>query len=230
MHKPGLKEKVIKLRKQRKTYSEIQKELNLSIPKSTLSYWCRNIPLSNSYFKKVKILNLKNLEKARVLAVLANKKKQERLLSEFRVKNESLIRHLNKGVCKLLLSILYLGEGSKHKSTRCLILGSSDPKIIQLYLTLLNKCFHISKKKFRVSIGCRADQNIKELEEYWHSITKIPFSQFHKTQVDKRTINKRTKKKDYKGVCRILYFDTKIQLELEQLAQQIMRWINKLGP
>jgi len=225
MNREKLRENAKALRRKRKTYSEIQKELGVSIPKSTLSYWCRNILLPASYFQIIKSLNLKNLNKARTLAVLANKEKQEKILTALRKKNEYLARYLNKDICKLLLSMLYLGEGAKHKGSRALKLGSTDPKIIQLYLKLLYKCFPITSKKFRVAIGCRADQNIRELEKYWHSITEIPYSQFYKTQIDKRTVGKKTKKKDYKGVCLITYFDTRIQLELEQVAQQIIEWI-----
>lgn len=225
MDRIRLKEKAIRLRKQGKTYLEIQHGLGVVIPKSTLSGWCKNVPLPAFYEEKIQRLTTKRLKKIRKLAVLANKRKQEQLLSALQAKNEYLIKYLNKDICKLLLSILYLGEGAKHKGTRQLVLASSDSKIIQLYLKLLHKCFPLSKKRFRVCVGCRADQNIKKLEKYWHSITKIPLSQFHKAQVDKRTIGKKTKKKEYKGVCRIVYYDTKIQLELEQLAQQIVKWI-----
>lgn len=219
------KEKAIRLRKRGKTYSEIQRALKISISKGTLSGWLKYVKLPPSYSKRVKTINLKHLERIRELALLANKRKQEYILKELCSKNEHLVRYLNKDVCKLLLSILYLGEGARHRGSRALKLGSSDSKIIQLYLNLLKKCFPISKRKFRVSIGCRADQNIKELEKYWQAVTKIPHSQFYKTQIDKRTIGKKTKRKDYKGVCLITYFDTKIQLELEQLAQQIIEWI-----
>lgn len=225
MNRQKLKKQVIKLRKRGKTYSEIQSSVNTSIPKSTLSGWCKDLPLPVFYEERIRRLTIKRLEKIRPLALLSNKKKQEQLLNELRAKNEHLMKYLNKDVCKFLLSILYLGEGFKHRSTRQLVLGNSDPAIILFYIELLNKCFPTSKRKFRVGIGCRADQNVEELEKYWHRITKIPLSQFQKTQIDKRTRGKKTKRKDYKGVCRVIYYDTKIQLELEQLAQQIMKWI-----
>lgn len=227
MDRIKLKKKVIEIRRRGKTYSEIQRALRISIPKSTLSDWCEKVPLPSFYRRKIKKLTEKHLEKIRPLAVLANKRKQEELLNVLRKKNEYLIRYLNKDVCKLLLSILYLGEGAKHRSTRYLKLGSSNSGIIQLYLNLLKRCFPISERKIRVTIGCRADQDIRELEKYWQIITRVPHSQFYKTQIDKRTIGKKTRRKDYKGVCRITYFDTRIQLEIEQLAKQIMRWIKK---
>jgi hypothetical protein len=227
MDRINLKEKAKKLRRQGKTYTEIQIELESRIPKSTLSGWCRGIPLPTFYKEKMKRLTAKHVEKIRPLAILANRKKQENLLNALRRKNEYLVGYLNKDIYKLLLSILYLGEGAKHKGSRVLRLASVDPKIIQLYLKFLYKCFPISKNKFRVCISCRADQDSKKLEVYWHSITKIPFPQFYPTQVDARTIGNRTKKKDYKGVCNIYYFDTKIQLELEQLADQIIEYVIK---
>lgn len=220
-----LKEKARKLRKEGKTYSEIQHLLEIPIPKSTLSDWCKGVPLPSFYRKKIEKLTKENLKRIRPLAVLAKKKKHKELLDVLQKKNEHLIRYLNKDVLKLLLSILYLGEGAKYPSTRYLKLGSSNPGIIQLYLKLLKKCFLISEGKIRITIGCRADQNTKELEKYWQIITGVPYSQFYKTQIDKRTVGKKTKRKDYKGVCRINYFNTRMQLELEQLAQQIMRWV-----
>lgn len=225
MDRTRLRKKAIKLRKQGKTYTEIQRELKMRIPKSTLSGWCKDVELPKEYQKRIKKIILKNAQKGRTVALIVNRVKREKLLNALRAKNEHFVRYLNKNVCKLLLSILYLGEGSKHKSARELRLGNADSEIIKFYLKLLYKCFPVSKKKFRVCIGCRVDQNVKELEEYWHSVTKIPFSQFHKTQIDRRTIGKKTKKKDYKGVCTITYYDTRIQLELEELAQQIMKWI-----
>ena len=224
MDRIKLRKKATELRKKGKTYLEIQRKLNVYIPKSTLSYWCKDVKLPKEYEERIKKIALNGAQRGRAVALVVNKAKREKLLDVLRAKNKHCVKYLNKDVCKLLLSILYLGEGAKHKSCRMLKSGNTDPKMIQFYLKLLYKCFSISKKKFRVGIGCRADQDIKKLERYWHSVTKIPLSQFHKTQVDRRTIGKKTRKKDYKGVCSIIYYDTRIQLELEQLAQQIMKW------
>lgn len=227
--KQELKNRVILLRKKGKTYQEIKDITNFNISKSTLSTWCKNIQLPSYYNIKIRQMNLENLKQARQKAILANKRKQEKICNELIAGNQFLINYINKDVCKLLLSILYLGEGSKHKGTRSLRLGSSSPLIVRLYLKLLNKCFPIIKEKFRITILCRADQNIKELEKFWesvtNSVTNIGKSQFYKTRIDKRTINKKTMKSDYKGVCVIDYFDTKIQLELELLSELIEKWL-----
>ncbi len=62
-------------------------------------------------------------------------------------------------------------------------------------------------------------------------ITGIPKRLFYKTRIDSRTVGKPTLKKDYKGVLRVDYFDTKVQLDLESLADLIYnRLVIKKGP
>ena len=68
---------------------------------------------------------------------------------------------------------------------------------------------------------CRADQNIEELEKYWQGKTGIPKKQFYKARFDIRSVGKPTKKEGYKGVLKVDYINTKIQLELESLANLI---------
>ena len=132
MDRKKIKEQALYLRKQNKTYSEICKSLKVKIPKSTLSYWCKDVPLPASYFKKLNLLNYRILGEARALAVLANRKKQEQLLDRIKKENKHLVKNLNKDVCKLLLSVIYYAEGSKHRSTRSLRLGNADPNDLVL--------------------------------------------------------------------------------------------------
>lgn len=80
-------------------------------------------------------------------------------------------------------------------------------------------------------LWCRADQNIQDLESYWQVVTGIPREYFYKAQIDSRTIGKPTKKSGYKGVLRIDYFDTKMQLDLESLADLVYNEILlEVGP
>lgn len=216
-----------KLRLQGKTYSDIQKALKHNFNKSTLSHWFRDLELT-----KEQILLLgHNVNKKLIQARLKSKKinEQRRIVyfNNLRDKNVHLLSLIDTKVQKLLLSILYLGEGAKSKSTKHLSLGSSNPNIIKLYLELLDNCFKIKKEKFRVRVQCRNDQNIKMLESFWQKVTKIPKSQFYPTYIDKRSIGKTTLHKDYKGVCSIMYFDRSIQFELEILADSVIKYIIK---
>lgn len=89
----------------------------------------------------------------------------------------------------------------------------------------MKKCYKIDEKKFRCTILCRNDQNIKNLENFWVKVTKIPKSQFYKTRIDPRTIGKPSQKLDYKGVCVIDYFSADLFLDL----MQIPKIIHKMG-
>ena len=133
----------------------------------------------------------------------------------------------NQEIGKLACGLLYLCEGSKYPSTRCLAFGNSDPAIIKAFLNLLRKYFHIRENKLRCRITPRWDQNIDELQSFWSNITKIPLGKFYKTISDKRTKGKVTAKKDYRGVCVIYYCDTSLQFELQSIGETIIKAIGE---
>lgn len=218
----SLKPKVINLRKSGKTYGEIIKVIGQSIPKSTLSDWCRNIYLNSKQRKKIEKKVKDNCAKGMAVAWVVNKERRQKYLNSIVERNKHLSKILkNKDVCKVALSMLYLGEGTKGLTRGSLRVGNSDPFVIDLFLNLMRKCYKIDEKKFRCTVLCRADQNIKKLETYWSDITKIPLSQFYKARIDPRTIGKPTKKLDYKGVCVIDYFSADLFLDLMQIPKTI---------
>ncbi|MBL7141872.1 hypothetical protein ISS21_02135 [Patescibacteria group bacterium] len=222
-YKESFKNRVKQLRKAGKTYSEIQKTVKKSIPKSTLSYWCKDIPLPLGFQRRIKDYSKFNLNKARTVALAVIKAKREEFLKNLKEKNLYLAGRVDRDIQKIMLSILYYCEGAKWKGHSGLQLGSSDPELIKFYLSLLGKCYNINNDKLRCRVGYRADQNIGELQKFWSKLTKIPLKHFFKTKPDPRSIGKKTKKKDYKGVCVISYSDTKIQLELEIIAKILFK-------
>lgn len=225
MTNKDIKSGVQKLRAQGKTYAEIKKILALSKPKSTLSCWCRGMKLPKWYSAKIQKINQKNLIKARALSVMAKKQLREKLFDELNNKNRYLMRFLNnKDIGKLVLVALYLAEGSKFLRGS-IAFGNSDPVIIRLFLKLLRLCYNIDENKFRCALQCRADQDIKTLEVFWSKTTSIPLSQFYKARIDPRTIGKKTKKLEYKGVCRIDYFSAALDKEIKSIINLISKAI-----
>lgn len=217
-------EKAKALRSRGKTYSEIMKELKLKLPKSTISSWCENVCLPSWYQAKIDKLNKKNLTNGQKIALVSNRIKREKFLRSLLEKNKHIAEKVRSGdVLKALLAILYLGEGSKWKSHSGLILGSSDPIIIKLYLKFLELCYGIKSEILKCRISYRADQNLNQLQKYWSKITGIPLKNFYKTIPNPRTVGKPTKKKEYKGVCVINGGSSAIQLELEKIPEIILR-------
>lgn len=218
-----IKKKAILLRKGGKTYSEINKALDISIPKSTISYWFKNITLSKKQKKRIDENISKNIKLAQKKALLVNKKNRQNYLQSVhnRVKHLDAIL-LNRDVAKIALAMLYLGEGSK-TDRGSLMFGNSDPEIIKLFLRLLRECYVLDESKFRCTVQCRADQNVKKLGKFWSNITEIPLNLFYKAQVDSRTIGKVSRKINYKGVCRIDYFSADIFNELTEVSRVICK-------
>jgi len=215
---------VRKLRSKGKTYSEIIRELQVAIPKSTLSDWCKGIDLPKAYNEKIKLFNIDNLKKGRMIALVSNQIKRETFLKHTSQANVPIAAKIkNRDVAKIALAMLCLGEASKSKGgASSFSLGNSDPRIVQLFIHLLQACFDsFSFDKMRCTVQCRADQNIEELESFWINITGVPRELFYPSRIDPRTIGKPTKKKEYKGVLRVDYFDSKVWIELETLADLV---------
>ena len=220
MHMKTVSEEVVILRKRGKTYREICIKLGKEIPRSTLSYWCKNVSLPRSYQEKLRKLNKKSRTKALVTRRSIKKAVQDTLWQ----RNKSLIDKYEDEIDmkKIALAALYLGEGSK-KGHRGLALGSSDPKIIKIYIRLLRDVYGIGINKLRARISYRADQDIADLHRFWSKVSNIPVSSFYITKPDPRTIGKVTKSKNYKGTCAVYCAGTTHQLELEAVAEMMAK-------
>lgn len=218
-----LKKQVCLLRAEGKTYSEIKSILNVNLPKSTLSDWCQDVELPVWYDNKIKELNNTSLSKAQKMALISNKNRRESYLKTVEGQALKVASSLDMENLKIILATLYLGEGAKWKGHSGLMLGSSDPDIILLYIELLGRCYDIKPVELKCRISYRADQDILKLESFWSKITCIPLKNFYKTKPDPRTIGKETQNKEYRGVCVLTCKGVNIQLELEQIMKILIR-------
>lgn len=222
-----LRQKAVQLRKEGKTYTEIRKitgAFNLS--KSTLSYWCGGIPLTEELKRKIDSLRAEGSRRGRTKAIVTNRVRREVYLKSI----ENRISHLAKSLSgvdtkKLLLAMLYLGEGAKWRSHRSLQLGNANPEVIKLYLNLLENCYGVDRKKLSAMIFHRADQDLTKLIEFWSDTSGIPIKNFYWNKPDSRTIGKPTTA-NYYGVCAIFGPNTDIQLELEAIAKMFFNVLN----
>jgi hypothetical protein len=225
--------RIQKLRSEGKTYGEIQLILNIHIPKSSLSWQCKDVKLPKGYQERINNLNLQGLAKGRQIATEINKIKREEFFKLIQQRNTPIAESIHSmNTAKIALAMLCLGEASKYnpKTRRLFSLGNTDPRIILLFLELLQRCFPFDIEKIRATVQCRADQNPEALKDYWLKVTHIPARLFYKPLIDPRTKGKPTKKPNYHGVLRIDYFDTKVQLELESLSDLVYNQVQSNGP
>ncbi|MBU4418374.1 MAG: hypothetical protein KJ594_00625, partial [Candidatus Omnitrophica bacterium] len=161
----------------------------------------------------------------RPLAVAANRRKIQQWKESIRnsVKHFENISLENPKLGKLICGLLYLCEGAKYPSSRYLYLGNSDPKIISFFINALRRYYEIDENKLRFSIGYRWDQNFQKLKNYWSKITKIPKSKCLNSIPDMRTKGKPTLKKNYMGICRIVYYNATLQFELQSIGETVIK-------
>lgn len=220
-----LKQKAIKLRKL--GYSLRDVEARLGTPRSTLSGWFKSIKLTkskkNALYKKWQL----GLKKARIKAAKVNRQAKQDRINKIESLVTKLINNtqLAKKELEIFLAGLYLGDGFKIAETTAL--GSSNPKILKGFVCLLRHLYNIDQKKLRGAIYARADQKPDYLIKYWSRLLNIPKTQFHKTQIDRRTLAKKTIY-GYKGVCTVYYYDVRIKRRLIVLSEQILGRVAQL--
>jgi len=178
------KNKAIKLRKAGYSYKHIAKEVSVS--KSTLSYWLSNIPYKP---------NSETIERiGRARAKSGEVKSRQKLDSITRAKHEAKkeIGYINKRDLFMLGLALYIGEGSKSYGITRVI--NANPEVIRFMVVWFREMFNMGNEHFMIRLHVYPDNNIEECVEFWRKATRLSKSQFQKTQVDKR-INKKLSKR-----------------------------------
>jgi len=211
------KEKATQLRKKGLSIGAIEKRLK--IPRSTLSGWFKSVKLTQKQKDHLNKNWKMGLIKARRKAVLWHNAQKEKRLIEAKNSAKEVLKNINTedvNILELALAFLYLGEGTKRNVETAI--GSSDPKILKFFLTILARVYKIDVSKIRCELGLRADQNIKKIKIFWARELNLPISCFKGVNIDKRTKGIKTYK-NYKGVCHLRCGNSAIQRKLIFLSQ-----------
>lgn len=216
----ALKLKAFHLRQQGYVYTEINKYLSATIPKSTFSHWFKGLVLTEQAKLRIYQTMIRLGAPGRAKSIHASRQKRQALISGIYKEVSSQYHALDSSTAKLILAMLYLGEGGKTGS-EFIRMVNSNPNIIILFLNLFRSCFTIEEFRLRGRLQCRSDQDKAALEVFWSDLTQIPLNQFYPTYIDKRTIGVPTKRLDYKGVFSITYCSNKIFLELKFISDII---------
>jgi len=204
----------IKLRKEGKSYNEISQEVG--IPKSTLCYWFRDLRWSRVIKKE---LTKKAIQKAtkqiRVMA-RANKEKWRKWRKMHREKAKKEFKFLKSNHLFIAGVNLYWGEGDTVLKNGIVRLANTDYRMIIVFYRFLKAICKVPKEKVNLWLLLYPDIAEDKCKKFWSSKTKIPLSQFRKSQV----IQGRHQKKRLKnGVCTI-------QVYSRGLKEKIMVWID----
>ena len=215
----------INLRKAGQSYLQISQAIGA--PKSTLSYWLKNIKISKqaqekiskrAYAKSVEALIKRNKNQT----VIADLKAQD-ILKKSAAEAKKLINN------KLFVAgvSLYWAEGykkgaygSKYKSVD---FTNSDPEIIKVMMNFFRKFCKLKENKFKLLLMAHSNMNIEKSILFWSDITKLPISQFTKTQtaISKSSKFKRSINSLLPGTIHIRIYDV-------AMFYKIIGWINGL--
>lgn len=187
-------QKAIELRKQGKSYREIQKELRIS--KGTLSKWFKgeawSVEISKTNTEKVRSLAHDKMKRInmmrRVKFAFTYGLAEEEAVREFEVyKNDPLFW---AGL------MIYAGEGDK-KSPNVTRISNSESYLHKIWIRFGTKYLKIDKNMLRFNVLIYPDIDQENTEKYWSNEIGIPRTQFHKTQTIQ---GKETTKKLQNGV------------------------------
>ncbi|MDO8577447.1 MAG: hypothetical protein Q7R55_01090 [Candidatus Wildermuthbacteria bacterium] len=175
-----------KARKMRSRGGSIRDIANaISVAKSTVSLWCRDIQLTPRQIEKLQGNRIRGGYAGRLKGARMQYERRIQRTQEFEGKGKNLLGKLS---VRDILSVglgLYWGEGTTYG--RRAEFTNSDPFIIRFILRWFKQVFHFdtSRFKFYILINEIHKDRLKEVQKYWVKITGISQKSFGKTTLIK---------------------------------------------
>jgi len=189
-----LKVKAIELRKTGLSYGKIKKKLNVS--KSTLSYWLKDVPLSEEQKKKLYTNKIAILTRGPNCQKERRKKEIEKILTDAQ---SEISLPISFETYRFFGAALYWAEGTKGKSFE---ITNSDPIMIAFIVKWFKDIFGVSPKGLDARLNIYPQHNDLEIKKFWSDLTGIPLENFGKSFV--KPLNKNYKKNNlYYGTIKI---------------------------
>lgn len=208
MTKLLLRNKAIQLRQQGYTYSEIKRYLQ--IPKSTLSNWLCDYPLSN---EENRLLNT-SIKRNKLLSIekIRNTKRNKRVARLDRIYQTEKNRLVPMSIEQMEIAglFLYWGEGSKYMKGPVSICNT-DPQVIKFSMNWLTSCYRTPREKIRVYLHLYSDMNQAETVSFWSNELSIPIDQFSKPYIKKSKRSEVDQKGFGHGTCTIVISDIRLK-------------------
>lgn len=203
MYYPQIKLTAQKMRKRGASLGDISKKLHVA--KSTLSFWCKDIILSEIAMKKIETRG--RYESMKGLLKYTESKRKDRILRNILQKKEGekVVGILSNRDILMIGFGLYWGEGYKYENGE-LGFTNSNPYMIRFYFKWL-KLWDIEKDSliFRLSINEFFIKEERQIKLFWINFLNIKESQFSKTTCIKTTLKKASREdiEKYKGILRV---------------------------
>ena len=216
--KSDLKKAAIKFRKSGLSYSEIQNKIRA--PKSTLSFWLKQIKLSHQQSLRLKQKRSRAAQRGSDKKRLLTFKK----IQEIRIASAKDVKKISKREFWLMGIILYWRNSKESDLKKGVHFTSSDPELIKLFLRWLLDIGNLEREEIVFDIFSRKHRyNTKsKLTNYWSKITKFPKKSFANIYFQKTRLRKRQRQTERKTKYGFLRVRVRAS---SMLARQISGWI-----
>jgi hypothetical protein len=191
------REKARALRRQGMSIIKIAKLVQAA--KSSVSNWCRDIPLTEAQEEALRWNNERR--EAQVKGAKANvdihREKRRGYQAAGREKAQE------GDPLHLAGCMLYWAEGRKDRGRIELV--NSDPDMLITFMRFLLDSLQVPKHKIKISIHCYVNNGIsqQEIEDYWLSLLDLSREQMNKTQINQPKSSQQKGRKLLYGVCTI---------------------------
>lgn len=195
-----LKEKVLQLRQQGMSYSQIKAVVKVS--KGTLSDWLKNISLPEERIRELRDFNAIRIEKCRNTKAL---KRNNRLEMVYRKAEKDIgtLKNMSEREVFLFGLFLYWGEGSK-TDRYCIEITNTDPSMIKFAL-LWFKTIGVNKEDLKIRLKIYKDIDKEHVTNYWIKVLGVDKTQF-RYQVKRTNQSDITYKTGFgHGTCSLVY-------------------------
>lgn len=203
------------LRRQGVSMGEIAKRLGVA--KSSVSYWVRDIELTESEIKKLKLNSHSRIAIERRRTSRMKRHASERQEITIQAYKEAKL-FVNNPLWCVAVS-LYWGEGGK--TQRTIRIANSDPAVIKIMVKFFREFCQAPAEKFRGHVHAFAHTDKVQTVDYWSKVSGIPKTQFFKTYVKNSSASKQKRDTLPNGTCQIYVHDSILFIKM-------MAWIEFL--
>ena len=201
MTKLLVKRRVVKLRKQGKSYSDILKIIKVS--KSSLSLWLKDVPLTDQQKLGLSDRRKRAVETYRMTMKLKHQKKLDNYYED---QSQKLLPLSDK---ELMIAGLFLYSGEGNKVSRgSLNITNTDPSVIKFALYWMIKSLKVDISDVHIKLHLYSDMNIKNSTDFWVKELKIDKNLFRKPYIKKSKRLDIDQKGYGHGTCGIWVYNT----------------------
>ena len=202
-----LREQAVNLRlTERFSYSAIVKKLG--VPKSTLSYWLRDMPLNEEEILELRRKGWSKGEASRERFRKTMREKRELKDQEIYQGYLEEFKHLPHTTLFIAGIVLYVAEGTKN-GKGALALANTDPRVVKFFIRWLNEFFMVPREQIKIGLHLYENMDVEKEKGFWKNELRLDEDQIYKPWLTKLKKSSFSYHGSYRhGTCTVYAYGT----------------------